>query len=182
MATEQDLSSGKEKTSQGLKDALQGVFLNDLSPGFNILGVASSTSITKLVANKSTDAEGNFSVFGEALFRAIGFRDEDMKSLVRTLMLKDYPDMDFAELKLDYQDVKPDFVSGQLTFSLVADGVLNPKFSANDLKAKIAGKPLGEARATIIILPDLTNAKISLWPFWLSELPKDESKINIIWN
>jgi len=182
VATEQDLSSGKEKTSQGLKDALQGVFLNDLSPGFNILGVASSTSITKLVANKSTDAEGNFSVFGEALFRAIGFRDEDVKSLARTLMLKDYPDMDFAELKLDYQDVKPDFVSGQLTFSLVADGIIRPQFSADDLKVKIAGKPLGEARTTIIILPDLTNAKISLWPFWLSELPKDMGKINIIWN
>ena len=97
-------------------------------------------------------------------------------------MLKDYPDMDFAELKLDYQDVKPDFVSGQLTFSLVADGIIRPQFSADDLKVKIAGKPLGEARTTIIILPDLTNAKISLWPFWLSELPKDMGKINIIWN
>lgn len=182
VATDQDISSGKNKTSQGLKDALQGTFLNSLSPGFNILDGASSTGITKLVANKNTDAEGNFSVFGEAMFKAIGFRDEDVKSLVKTLMLKDNPDMDFADLKLDYQNVKPDFVSGQLTFSLIVDGVIKPQFSADALKSKIAGKPLGEARSTIIVLPDLTSAKISLWPFWLNRLPKDAGKINVVWN
>ncbi len=182
VTTDQDVSSAKNKTSQGLKDALQGVFLNSLSPGFNILDGASSTSITKLVANKNTDAEGNFSIFGEASFRAIGFRDEDVKSLARILMLKDYPNMDFTDLKLDYQNVKPDFASGQLTFSLVANGILGPQFSANDLKSKIAGRPLSEARSTIIILPDLTNAKISLWPFWLNGLPQKTDKINVVWN
>ncbi len=182
VATDQDVSSAKDKTSQGLKDALQRVFLNSRPEGFNILNDASSTSITKLVANKNTDAEGNFSIFGEASFRAIGFRDDDVKSLARTLMLKDYPNMDFVDLKLDYQNVKADFVSGQLTFSLVADGILKPQFSANDLKSKIAGKPLSEAKSMIIILPDLTNAKISLWPFWLSALPKDTGKINVTRN
>lgn len=182
VATDQDVSLAKDKTSQGLKDALQGIFLNSRPEGFNILNGASSTSITKLVANKNTDADGNFGIFGEASFRAIGFRDEDVKSLVRTLMLKDYPNMDFVDLKLDYQNVKSDFVSGQLTFSLVADGILGPQFSADDLKSKIAGKPLSEARSTIVILSNLTNAKISLWPFWLSGLPKNTSRISITWN
>jgi len=182
VATDQDVSSAKDKTSQGLKDALKGVFLNSFSQGFNILDGASSTAITKLAANKNTDAEGNFSIFGEALFQAIGFRDEDIKSLVKTLMLKDYPNMDFTDLKLDYQNIKPDFTSGRLTFSLIANGVLEPQFSVDDLRSKIAGKPLNEARSTIITLPDLTNAKVSLWPFWLTGLPKNMEKIKVNWN
>lgn len=182
VATDQDVSSAKDKVSQGLEDALRIVFLNSIPKGFNILDGASSTSVTKLIVNKNTDADGNFNILGKALLQAIGFRDEDMKSLVRTLMLKDNSGMDFANLKLSYQNVKPDFISGQMTFSLVADGILTPQFSADDLKSKIVGRPLSEARSTIIVLPDLTNAKISLWPFWLNELPRNVNKINVVWN
>ncbi|MEK7546915.1 MAG: hypothetical protein AAB536_01915 [Patescibacteria group bacterium] len=182
VATDQDIASAKDKTSQGLKDALQGGLLNNRPENFNILDGASSVNITKLNVNKSTDDNGNFSVFGEASFQAIGFKNDGIKSLVESLMLKDYPNMTFTDLKLDYKNVKSDFAAGQLTFSVAANGVLGPKFSGDDLKSKIAGKRLDEARTAVIGLPDVSSARISLWPFWMTKLPKNPDKINVIWN
>lgn len=180
--TEQDVSFAKDKISQELRNVLQGAFLTGVPPGFNILNEASSTSITRLTVDKNTDVNGNFKIIAGALFQAIGFKNEDIGSFARTVMLKDNPDMNFTELKFDYQNVKPDFASGQLTFSLNANGVITPQFSPDNLKSKIAGRPLNEARAAVVALPDLTNAKISLWPFWMNGLPKDANKINIVWN
>jgi len=180
--TDQDIISAKEKTSQGLTDTLQSGFLNSRPRGFNILDGASVVTITKLVPGKTANADGNFSIFGEASFRAVGFRDEDLKLLISSLMQKDYPDMNFTDLKIDYKNIKTDFTAGQMTFLLVVDGVIEPKFSKNELKSKIAGKSLDEARRTLLGLPDLASAKISLWPFWLTGLPKNTGRINIIWN
>ncbi len=180
--TEQDIASAKEKTTQGLKDTLQSGFLNSRPQGFNILDGASLVTITKLVPGKTANTDGNFSIFGEASFQALGFKDDDLNSLVSSLMHKDYPDMDFTNLKIDYKNVKTDFIAGQMTFSLVVDGIIEPKFSESELKSKIAGKSLNEARETLKGLSDLDNGKISLWPFWLTGLPKNTNRINIIWN
>jgi len=182
VATDKDIVSAKDKTTQELKGALQVGFLNSRPQGFNVLDGASSVVITKMSVNKNTDADGNFSVFGEASFRALGFRDDDLKSFAEALMLKDFPIMKFIELKLDEQNIAADFVAGQVAFSISANGVLEPEFSGDELKPKIAGKPVNEARTLLIKLPELANAKISLWPFWLNDLPSNSYKIKVIWD
>lgn len=181
--TDKDIASAKDETTQGLKDALQGVLLSGVPQGFDIIGGASAINVTKLIVNKSTDGSGNFSVFGEASYQAIGFRDEDLQSLLNSLMGKDNPDMEFSgDLKIDYQNVKTDMTAGQLTFAVSASGTLKPRFAENDFKPKIAGKSFNEAKATIMALPHLENAKISIWPFWVGNLPKNISRIKIVLN
>lgn len=182
VATDQDVASAKDKTSQGLKDVLQSGLAGGMPEGFKILDGASSINITKLNVNKTADDQGNFSVFGEASFQSIGFKEDDLNSLVEALMLKDNPGMDFRDIKTDFQNVKTDFAVGQLTFSLVASGNIGPKFSEGDLKTSIAGKQLNDAKSSVLSLPDLANAKISLWPFWLNALPKNTAKIKVNWN
>ncbi|MBI4085166.1 MAG: hypothetical protein HY432_01510 [Candidatus Liptonbacteria bacterium] len=182
VATDQDISLAKGKTEQSLKDTLQSGFLSGRPDGFNILDGASSIAITKLNANKTTDENGNFSVFGEASFQAIAFKDEHLKSLFESIASRDYQGKTFTDLKIDYKNVKADLNSGILTFIVVVDGTLEPRVSEDALKAEIAGKGLGEARAKVIGLPDLSNAKISLWPFWLIKLPANVNRIKVVWN
>ncbi|HUX35521.1 MAG TPA: hypothetical protein VMV71_00645 [Candidatus Paceibacterota bacterium] len=180
--TDQDIASAEATTTQGLKDVLQSGLTSGIPDGFNVPDGASSVSITKISVNKATDGQGNFGVFGEASFQSIGFKEDDLNSLVQALMLKDNPGMDFRDVKTDFQNVKADFAAGQLTFSLVASGDIGPKFSEDDLKSSIAGKPLNDAKSSVLSLPDLENAKISLWPFWLNSIPKNVSKITVNWN
>lgn len=181
--TDQDIAEAKDKTSQGLKDVLQSGLAN-IKPeeGFKIIDGASLINITKLTVNKTVDDKGNFSIFGEATLQSIGFREKDINSLLETLMLKDNPNMSFDNLSVDYQNVKPDFAAGQLTFSVSAKSDVKPKFSEDELKTAIAGKSLADAKTSVLALPDLGNAKISMWPFWLGNLPNNTAKIKVNWN
>ncbi len=180
LPTQQEIVSAKDKTAESLRADLETYFLNNRPEGFVILPGASETQITKLTVNTTTDQSGNFSVFGEATFRALGFKEADLKKFLSSLAAKDYPEMIFRDLKLDYGNVKTNFDTGQLTFTVTAQGVLGPQFSADDLKLKISGRGVSEARAAILNLPDLASAKISLWPFWLYRLPANPQKIKII--
>ncbi len=180
--TDADISSAKEKAGENLKNYFATVFLKDIPQGFRILEGASSFNLTKISVNKTTDEGGNFSVFSEASFQAIGFKDDDMKSLLNSLASKDYPDMDLNDLKIDYSKIKVDFSAGQITFSASSSGILNPRFSENDFKSKIAGKSLNESQSIISPLPYLESAKVSLWPFWVSGLPENVNKIKVTWN
>ncbi len=182
VAIDQDIASAKDKTAESLKASLASTFLNSRPPEFKIFDKASEIKITKLVVNKETDQNGNFGVFGEAEFRALGFRETDVKAILQDLAAKDYPRLVFQDLKINYNNIKPDFNSGKMDFTVSADGILGPQLSESDLKLKLAGRQLSEARQLILALPDLTNAKISLWPFWLSTLPTAPNKINIVFN
>ena len=178
--TDQDIASAKDKTTESLKANLENAFLNNRPEGFKILPEASQIQITKLAVNKTVEQNGNFSVFGGASFRALGFRESDIKTILQASAGKDYPQMAFRNLKLDYSAVKPNFEKGQLSFSLSAQAVLEPQFSNDDLKSKISGLSVNEAKQIILALPDLSSAKISLWPFWLYRLPTDAKKITIV--
>lgn len=179
VATDQDVASAKERTSQALKEVLQNGFLNSRPQGFVILDGASSINVAKLVPAKNTDANGNFSVFAEASFRAIGFKQDNLELMIKNIMLKDNPGMAFSENKIDYKNVKADFASGQLVFSVVASGIIEPEFSGQNLKDKIAGKSIAESKAILAGLPDLAVGKVSLWPFWLGNLPKKVDRIKV---
>ena len=178
--TEQDIASAKDKTTESLKANLENPSLNNRPEGFKILPDASQIQIIKLTVNKTVDQSGNFSIFGGASFRALGFREADVKAILQELAAKDYPQMTFKDLKLDYGAVKPDFKNGKLSFSLSAQAVLGPQFSSDELKSKIGGRSVNEAKKIILALPDLSGARISLWPFWLSRLPANVKKINVI--
>ncbi|MBI4085691.1 MAG: hypothetical protein HY433_00370 [Candidatus Liptonbacteria bacterium] len=178
--TEQDIASAKDKTAESLKANLENPSLNNRPEGFKILPDASQIQITKLTVNKTVDQSGNFGIFGGASFRALGFREADVKAILQELAAKDYPQMTFKDLKLDYGAVKPDFKNGKLSFSLSVQAALGPQFSGDELKSKIGGLSVNGAKKIILALPSLSGARISLWPFWLRSLPANAKKINIV--
>jgi hypothetical protein len=178
--TDQDMAAAKDKATQNLKDALMLAFQSNRPAGFTILDGASDIQITKLNVGKSVDQNGDFTVFGEAQFRAVGFKEDDVKAILNELAGRDTPNTTFRDLKLTYSNVKPNFDAGQISFSLAAEGTLGPSFSAGDFAGKIAGRPVDEARQIILALPGLTSAKISLLPFWLSNLPSDPKRVKIV--
>lgn len=169
--TSDDIAAAREKTSQVLQTGLESGFLTNRPQGFVIPEGASEVKTTRLTVNENTDSRGNFNVFGEATFRALGFREEDLKSFLQGIAAKSNPDTIFEELNLSYKDVQPDFKQGRLTFSLSATGTLQPPFSSDEFKAQILGKDVDDVRSLILNLPALENAKISLWPFWLGRIP-----------
>lgn len=177
--TDKDISAAKTKLTDALDVSLNGELALGNPKGFKIIDGASEIKTVRISVNKATDSSGNFSVFGEAERRAIGFKEEDLKNLLLSQAQNDNPGTIFKSLNLTYKDAKPDFIKGELNFTVVSDGVLTQDFNVDDFKAQILGKSIEEARSAIKDLKGLKDAKVTLWPTWLGDLPTNPAKIKI---
>ncbi|MEK7212283.1 MAG: hypothetical protein AAB686_01230 [Patescibacteria group bacterium] len=178
--TDADINTAKEKTSQILRASLDTNLLAGRPSEFKILDGASQVDIVRLTVNKNTDDQGNFSIMGEAEYRAIGFREEDMRLLLTELATQSTPNYVFRRNpEISYPDVKADYTKGELKFTVEAKGELVPAFDADGFKSSVLGQNVNQVRNSIRGLEGLSEAKVSLWPFWLKTLPQDPERVTL---
>lgn len=177
--TEADIANAKEKTAELLKASLRAGFLSRQPENFKILGEPEIT-ISRLNVNKNTDQNGNFNVLGEARLRVIGFKDSDLQMLIQKIATAEHTGMVLKEIDLKYGEIKADFDRGEVSFQLSVRGVLGPVFSVEEFKAEIAGRSIPETKVLIGKLSELSEAKVSLRPFWAGRLPRNPKRINVV--
>lgn len=184
--TDKDIADGRQKTSDILQSSLRATAISAEPHGFTILPGASEIEITKLTTGSTTDAQGNFSVFGEARFRGIGFRDAQLDDFLATIATQPTSTLPNTPLQLDdltktfATSTNPDFTRGAINFGVEAKGTLGPMFDEKQVRGSLAGKNMEEAKHILNALPGLTEATVSVWPFWISTMPKDAAKITIV--
>ncbi len=182
--TAADITSAKAKMTAVLQASLQTGLANTYPSNFKILDGATNVAITKLTVNTSTDQDGNFSVFGEATLQAIGFDEAAFKQYLLTLAQATEASSTWSagSPTLSYSGVKPDFTKGIVSFSVSAQGTLEPAFSTDDFKTSIEGESVNDARTAISALPQLQDGSISVWPAWVWSIPGNSGKINVTVN
>ncbi len=177
-----DITAAKASTTAILTAALQNGFSGTYPNNFEIPDGAATTTITTLTVNTSTDANGNFTVFGAATLQAIGFDQTALENYLLTLAQQQEASSTFKTINLSYSDVAANFAAGQISFALSAQAQLEPAFSPAQFATSIEGQGIASARSTIAALPQLADGEISLWPSWLMSIPSDPSKIHITVN
>jgi hypothetical protein len=180
--TAADITNAKANVTAALQAGLASDLTTSYPSNFKILDGATNVQITKLTVTTTTDSSGAFPVFGSATLQAIGFDESALRSLLLTLAQDQKANSVFSTSTIDYSNVKADFTKGTLSFSITAQGILEPAFSADDFKGSILGKGMNEARSAIAALPDLADGNISAWPMWLWNIPGDGGKVNVIAN
>ena len=178
--TAEDVKNAKVRMEELLRSGLEAAFVAGYPKEFKILDGASRIDITRLNIDSSTDEKGNFSIFGEARIRALGFRESDLRSLLEAAAQKTENGTVFKELELSYSNIKPDFEKGTLSFSLGAKGLLWPKFLPDEFESGVLGKKVDEARSLIAALPRFAGGKVAVWPIWLRSVPSDPSKVKVV--
>ncbi len=179
VATPQDIANAQASTTALLQGALANTASMSIPSNFKILDGATAVRVGKLVVATSTDASGNFSVFGQAAYQAVGFDEPSLKELLLEQAQATEPSSTFSDLNITYSNVKPDFTNSKLSFSLSATGSLEPQFSVDDFKALVAGQGISTVQSDISALPNLSEGKISVWPVWLWSLPGDPGRISV---
>lgn len=177
--TEADKTQAIAKVQDMLRAAFEALFLKSVPEELAVLLDAASFEIGKLTVSERTDENGNFSVLGSALFRAVAFREEDVRSILYAQAGKVYPNPAIRNLSIAYGGAKPDFLKGTLSVNIKASGVLTPSIQEGDLKAQLLGKRQKEAGDFLRTLPDLTSARISFWPIWVRRMPGDVEQISV---
>ena len=177
--TASDIASAKQKVTDILSSELQNGLSGGYTSNFKILSGATNMQIVKLTVNTSTDQNGQFSVYGEGVLTAIGFDENAFKAFLLSLAQSTEPTSTFSGLTLNYTNVVPDFANGKLSFSVAAQGSLEPALSTPDFLASISGKSIADAKSAIAALPQLQDGSISVWPAWLWQIPGNAKRIQL---
>jgi hypothetical protein len=180
--TAADIAAAKASTTAMLQASLQGGFTGTYPNNFKILDGATQVKVTTLTVNTSTDANGNFTVFGVATLQAIGFDESALKVYLLSLAQAQEASSTFSTSTLSYSDVTANFTTGQVAFALSVQAQLEPSFTTADFASSIEGQSISNARSMIAALPQLSDGEISMWPSWLWSIPSDPAKIHIAVN
>ncbi len=175
--TAADVASAKAKVTSMLQSSLSSDLTTAYPNNFKILDGATSVNVTKLTVSTSTDANGNFAVFGQAALQAIGFDESAFKDVLLNFAQSTEASSVFKTVDITYSSIQPDFANGRIKFTAAVSATLEPAFSPDDFKAKVAGESINVARLAIAALPDLQDGKISVWPMWLWSIPSNPNKI-----
>ena len=142
--TAADIANAKASTTALLEASVQSGFSGTYPNNFEIPDGAATTSITTLTVNTSTDANGNFTVFGVATLEAIGFDQTALQNYLLSLAQAQEASSTFKTIDLTYSDVTANFATGQISFALSAQGSLEPAFTTADFATSIEGKSIGD--------------------------------------
>ena len=180
--TASDIAAAKVKVTGILQSAFPSGAQANYPDNFKILDGATSTEIVKLSVNTSTDQNGNFSVFSEAVFQSIGFDETVLKAFLLTQAESGTASSTFSTLNMNYSGAQADFTKGTVSFTLNVSGTVEAAFSPDDFRNAILGKSIVDARSIIAALPGLADGTISAWPSWLVNIPSNPNKVQIVAN
>lgn len=179
IATNADVAAAEKRAAEIFKAAFENTFLTMPPDGLRIIDGASELRILKLNVDRITTPEGNFTVLGEAEFRSVAFREQDLVKLLESDAFRDYPGSKFEAFSISYRDARPNFITGSMDFIVTASGTITPDFNTEEFKTSVLGKSENEVHSLVLSIPHLTDARISLLPFWVKRLPVDKERVRV---
>ncbi len=184
--TEADIKSAEERMTEILRTGLESNILSEQIKDYKVLDGSSSFKVNKMTVKKETNDSGAFSVFGEAEVELVGFKESALDELLKGLAGADLLasgteyESSFRSLEKSYSEIKPNYEKGELKFNLSAKGTLAAAFDKDAFKSQLVGKTIKEAESSIQGLPGLASGRVGVWPVWLSNLPSNLGRINIL--
>jgi hypothetical protein len=179
VATAGDIANADDRTREQIAASLNSAVLRNQPAGFKVIDGASIITVTKVAVVSSTTEADKFGVFAEGNITAVAFRESDTEALARALSEPSSSGMTLVDITLNYGSSTADFDKGTLVTTLRASGTLTGTVNQDDLKKTLAGKSVDEAQKILLDLPNLSHAKIGIWPFWVSKIPANTGKIVI---
>lgn len=174
-----DIEKAKKEIAEKLKSALESSILSKKPNDFSFIGNFKTDILKINIVSTSTDQAGNFAVWGEGETKIFGAREKDIINFL-IQFYKQNTNKKINNLKIEYSNLNPNYENGNISFNLKASGSFVFNLDLDKFKNDIAGKSIKEAQNIIKNLEDFESAKILINPIWITSLPSNQSKINII--
>lgn len=180
--TDDDKTKAETEIENALRDSLETrMFVLLSSKEFKILREAVLFTVTKKEMQEIEKEPQKFGIYAEAETKKIIFSEEMLKDAL-TQRQKDKISRDNAkpiEFNLSYETLDVNFTEAKITVKVTGNAVFTTNLSADKLAEELRGQDESLLRQTIFSLPGLENASISLWPFWVKNVPNNMGRIKI---
>ncbi|NCN52864.1 hypothetical protein GW950_00165 [Candidatus Wolfebacteria bacterium] len=179
--TDEDIEKAKSAASDTLETMLNTELVSQIPQEFKILDGSKNFEILTQEIDDKANEDGKFRVFTEAKMTILSFKEDDINNVLENRAIKENgEEFNVKSFNLDYGLARADFNKGVLTFPVNYQAVMARNIDVESLKESILGKSEIDLKTTIFGLPGLKSATVSLWPFWVKNVPELLDKVEII--
>jgi hypothetical protein len=170
--TESDIAAAKTKITAVLTESLAAQAAVAAEGKYVIPEGARTVSLTKFEASPSVNGKGEFTVFAEGEFKALGFKESDLIGYFAAQMKEELgPEYSFKETELAYDVPKIDFAKGSMSLPIDFTGVAEIPVTLADLRSQVPGKSEPELKELLLGVPGVQSAVVTLWPAYVRRVP-----------
>lgn len=176
--TDDDVKNAKIKIADVLKGTLVSAIRTKAGKDYKLVDGATSITLTKTEVNPQVNAKNEFSVFAEAEIKALVFKESDLIGYFTGKMKADEDfgsDYSFKTTNVAYDIPKVDFAAGKMTLPVDFKGVAELPLDLEQVRTLVMGKSREELKAALFTIPGIGSAEVSLWPMYISRVPKNPS-------
>ena len=183
VVTQDDYDKAKNQLWQSLQLALDREFKNQLPAGLKIIDGAQKEEITNV---ESTVAIGSpadkFTMTLKGTATAVLFDEKNILEVIQKKLIDKInsgQDLSLAAERVSYQLSSIDYVRGQASMKVKVLGNLIWKIDIETLRREIVGQDEKSIREIFAKHTEVSEVKISFWPFWVKNVPNNLDKVII---
>ncbi|HXF43934.1 MAG TPA: hypothetical protein VNK70_00420 [Candidatus Paceibacterota bacterium] len=178
--TEDDKAKAKAEVLAKLESALENEVKILVSDKFKVFPEAREFKVTAENL-EDADAEGNFGFMAAGELKYLVFDEVMLKDALKDKATASFEEKNlvFRDFRADYGTSTSDFAVGEISFSISGAMTLVSDIEIGKLQADILGASENKLKQTIYFLPGLEKANVSLWPFWVTKVPRDPDRVKI---
>ncbi len=183
VVTEEDIERAKEKLIQKAETEFANEFLATADSSFTAL----PDSVEVEIVESSSSAEAgtavsDFSVTLEVEGRALAYNEEEAQKLVEMWLKEKKGQGEFLKEGSRVVNVSvagDDVQSGRIELKMEVKATLVKELDKTDLKRKLMGKTIGEARSFFASYPQVREMEVEIFPFWVKRIPDDPTRLDL---
>lgn len=177
-----DIAKTKSAVEAALTDALNSQAILKLPQNVKTLAGSSQVAMTSENICKTVNPDGSFTATAYGEIKVMTFLESDLISVMAAkvadtsslnLILKGTPEITYGSAPA------LDFAKGQMSTSIAFKSYWVQPFDLNGFKSRAANKNETELKTLIFSLPGIKSGEVKLWPFWVTKVPGDASKIRV---
>ena len=182
VVTQEDYNKAKNELWQSLQPALDSEFKNQLPSGLKIIDGAQKEEITGVDSTVTVGSPADkFTMTIKGAATVVLFDEKDILEIIRKKLADKLNNNDLSLVtdKIDYQLTSVDYARGQITAKVSVSGKLVWKINTDDLKKEISGQNEKGIRDIFSRHSEVSEVKVSFWPFWVKNVPNNLDKVII---
>ncbi len=183
VATTADVAAAQDQAQKQMNDKLETSLFLKLPQ--NMTFVKGSEKIDTLSKNVDTtvDAQKNFSVSIEAQATAIAFSENDIRTLMKATAISanNVPDETYQEKdsSITYKNPTIQWNNNTMTLPITYTATFWEPIQTSSLEQSLEGKDEAALKTTILQMNGIDSLSVSFWPFWVTHVPYDPSRVQV---
>lgn len=174
-----DRASAEAEVSGALQSSL-GMRIQAMADKLKTFASSTSFVVTKNEEQMNTQDSTQFNLFMEGEMRQLAFDEGVLKdALVNKSRTDDTASDTVDSFSIDYGDPTFDFDKGTISLNVTSSVSFVPTVDIEGIKRSVLGVRKSAAEMTILGIPRLDSAKIAFWPFWVSSVPTNISRVDV---